>query len=126
VRSGWSRWAVRLVVAVLLLAVGVFAGTATLVWWVARHDSRPQSDAIVVLGASQFDGRPSSVFTARLDHAVALYDARVAPYVVTVGGSQPGDRFTEAAAGKAWLAEHGVPAEREVLHRSSEIGPSAV
>jgi uncharacterized SAM-binding protein YcdF (DUF218 family) len=98
----------------VLLAVGIFGGTAVRVWWVARHDARPVSDAIVVLGASQFDGRPSSVFTARLDHAVDLYEGGVAPYVVTVGGLQPGDRFTEAAAGKRWLTEHGVPADRIV------------
>lgn len=100
----------RRVVALLLLAgVVVVGGTATRVWWVARQDERPRSDVIVVLGASQFDGRPSSVFEARLEHARALYDAGVAPRVVTVGGSAPGDRFTEAAAGRTYLLAHGVP-----------------
>ncbi len=94
---------------VLVLAVLVLVGgTAAKVWWVARQDDRPRSDVIVVLGASQFDGRPSSVFEARLEHAKTLYDAGVAPRVVTVGGSAPGDRFTEAAAGKTYLQGRGV------------------
>lgn len=100
---------VRRVVAVLvLLPVLVFAATAARVWWVARQDDRPRSDAIVVLGASQFDGRPSAVFKARLDHAAALYKDGVAPRIVTVGGGRPGDRFTEAEAGKRYLASVGV------------------
>jgi uncharacterized SAM-binding protein YcdF (DUF218 family) len=63
---------------------------------------------ILVLGASQFDGRPSKVFQARLDHAVTLFEQGVAPRVVTVGGGRPGDRFTEAEAGARYLREHGV------------------
>ncbi len=98
----------RLVGLVLLAAVVVVGGTAARVWWVARQDERPVSDVIVVLGASQFDGRPSSVFEARLEHAKALYDAGVAPRVVTVGGSAPGDRFTEAASGATYLTSRGV------------------
>ena len=83
-------------------------------WLAARDDDRRVSDAIVVLGAAQFDGRPSSVFTARLVHARDLWRDDVAPRIITVGGSLPGDRFTEAAAGKRWLAENGVPARRVV------------
>jgi uncharacterized SAM-binding protein YcdF (DUF218 family) len=102
---------VRRVLAVLvLLPFLVFGGTALRVWWVARGDAHPHSDAIVVLGASQFDGRPSAVFKARLDHAAALFDDGVAPRIVTVGGGQPGDRFTEAQAGKNYLASKGITA----------------
>ncbi len=101
---------VRRAVALLLLAVVlVVGGTATRIWWVARQDDRRTSDVIAVLGASQFNGRPSSVLEARLEHAKTLYDAGVAPQVVTLGGSAPGDRFTEAAAGKTYLAGRGVP-----------------
>jgi uncharacterized SAM-binding protein YcdF (DUF218 family) len=100
----------RLVALVLLAVLAVLGGTAARVWWVARQDARPVSDAIVVLGASQFDGRPSAVFRARLDHAADLYDAGVAPVVVTVGGGQPGDRTTEGAAGAAYLSGKGVKA----------------
>jgi uncharacterized SAM-binding protein YcdF (DUF218 family) len=98
----------RLLAALVLAPVLVFLGTAARVWWVARADDRPHSDVIVVLGASQFDGRPSAVFRARLDHAVELFERGVAPRVLTVGGGRPGDRFTEAAAGASYLKEHGV------------------
>ncbi|HYJ77070.1 MAG TPA: YdcF family protein, partial [Actinomycetes bacterium] len=60
---------VKTLAAILALALLVLAGTASLVWWTARQDDRRTSDVIVVLGAAQFDGRPSSVFTARLVHA---------------------------------------------------------
>ena len=102
------RFARRLVAAAVVAVLQVVGGTAVSIWWTARQDDRPQSDAIVVLGASQFDGRPSSVFKARLQHARALWEDGVAPRVVTVGGSQPGDRTTEAEAGAAFLAERGV------------------
>jgi uncharacterized SAM-binding protein YcdF (DUF218 family) len=79
------------------------------VWWVGRHDQRPRSDALIVLGASQYNGRPSAVFAARLDHALDLYRAGVAPRVITVGGKLSGDRYTEAEAGANYLARQGVP-----------------
>ena len=100
----------RLVSAVLLSVLLVVGGTAAWVWWVARQDDRPPSDAIVVLGAAQFDGRPSSVLEARLEHAIELYEQGVAPRVITVGGGQPGDRTTEAEAGAAYLRERDVEA----------------
>lgn len=103
-----SKTVRRLIAALLLGAFLVVAGTAARVWWVARQDARPRSDAIVVLGASQFDGRPSAVFRARLDHAKSLYDDGVAPRIVTVGGGRPGDRFTEAEAGARYLRSAGV------------------
>ncbi len=100
---------VRRILGLLVLSVLLLVGgTATRVWWVARGDDRPTSDAIVVLGASQFDGRPSAVFKARLDHAKDLYDEGVAPRIVTVGGGRPGDRFTEAEAGARYLRGKGV------------------
>ncbi|MCU1672360.1 MAG: hypothetical protein JWN77_473 [Frankiales bacterium] len=98
----------RLLAAVVLALLLVVAGTATRVWWVARADAHPRSDAIVVLGASQFDGRPSTVFRARLQHARQLYEEGVAPRVVTLGGGAPGDRYTEADAGARFLTERGV------------------
>ena len=104
------RWFRRLLAGVVALVLLVVGGTAAGVWWTARQDDRPRSDAIVVLGASQFDGRPSSVFEARLEHAKRLYDAGIAPRVVTVGGGAPGDRTTEGAAGARYLESRGVDA----------------
>ena len=103
-----ARLVRRLLGLAVVAALLVVAGTAVSIWWTARQDDRPPSDAIVVLGASQFDGRPSSVFKARLQHARALWEAGVAPRVVTVGGGRPGDRTTEAQAGAAFLEERGV------------------
>src|SRR4028118_2092835 len=80
------RFVTFLVLGTLLVVVG----TAGSIWWTARQDARPKSDAIVVLGAAQFDGRPSSVFKARLQHARKLYEADVAPRVTTAGGGSPG------------------------------------
>ena len=108
------RWAARTLAALVVLVLLVLLVTAGRIWWVARQDDRRASDVIVVLGAAQFDGRPSSVFTARLDHASELWADEVAPRVITVGGNQAGDRFTEAAAGKVWLADHGVPPDSVV------------
>jgi uncharacterized SAM-binding protein YcdF (DUF218 family) len=81
------------------------------VWQTSKRDERPKSDAIVVMGAAQYNGRPSPVFRRRLDHARALYDDHVAPLIVVLGGKREGDRFTEAEAGAAYL-EKELPADK--------------
>jgi uncharacterized SAM-binding protein YcdF (DUF218 family) len=101
----------RLVLALVLAVLLVAGSTAAAIWWTARHDSRPASDALVVLGSAQYDGVPSSIFEARLEHALRLWQDGVAPVIVTVGGKADGDRFTEAEAGAQYLAAAGVPAE---------------
>jgi uncharacterized SAM-binding protein YcdF (DUF218 family) len=73
-------------------------------------EARP-ADAIVVLGAAQFNGQPSTTFEARLQHAVALWKSGIAPYLVVTGGKLPADRTTEAATARAWALAHGVPKE---------------
>jgi uncharacterized SAM-binding protein YcdF (DUF218 family) len=109
------RLAVKTLAALVVVALLVVLATAGRVWWVARQDDRRVSDAIVVLGAAQFNGRPSSVLTARLVHARDLWKAHVAPRVITVGGRLPGDHYTEASAGKGWLVAHGMPASKVVV-----------
>jgi uncharacterized SAM-binding protein YcdF (DUF218 family) len=99
----------RAVGAAVLAFFLLVVSTATAIWWTARQDSRPASDAIVVLGSAQYNGVPSSIFEARLEHALRLYEAGVAPVIVTVGGKAAGDQFTEAEAGAAYLADSGVP-----------------
>jgi len=114
-----SLVALATVVAVL---GGYYVVTVVQVWRTARHDGARPSDAIVVLGAAQYDGTPSPVFAARLDHARDLYERGVAPLVVVTGGKQPGDRFTEAAVGADYLIAHGVPDSailRETTSRNS-------
>ena len=95
--------------AVVSAALLLVASTALAIWWTARQDSRPGSDAIVVLGSAQYNGVPSSIFEARLEHAVRLYEEGVAPVIVTVGGRAAGDEYSEAEAGREYLAEAGVP-----------------
>src|SRR3989442_2111975 len=74
----------------------------------ARDDAQP-SDAIVVLGAAQYNGRPSPVLKARLDHAIALFRAGLAPVVIVTGGIGTGDHVSEAAVGHRYLRALAVP-----------------
>lgn len=67
--------------------------------------------SLVVLGTAQYDGRPSKQFAARLDHALLLWREGRAEHIYTLGGRLPGDRFTEAQAGREYLVQRGVPAE---------------
>jgi uncharacterized SAM-binding protein YcdF (DUF218 family) len=109
-RAPWRRrWVRNVICLILALIIATPFVTAFRVWSVARQDDRTHSDAIIVLGAAQFNGRPSPVLEWRLLHALKLYQEGVASHIVTVGGNQPGDRYTEAHAGKDWLNEHGVP-----------------
>jgi len=101
----------RVLGAAVLAFVLLVTSTALAIWWNARGDSRPASDAIVVLGSAQYNGVPSSIFAARLEHAVALYEDGVAPVIVTVGGKATGDQFTEAEAGRDYLANAGIPGD---------------
>ena len=78
------------------------------VWNTGRSDDRQPVDAIVVLGAAQYDGRPSPQFQARLDHALELWKLDLASYIVVTGGKQVGDRFTEAAAARKFFESNGV------------------
>jgi uncharacterized SAM-binding protein YcdF (DUF218 family) len=77
----------------------------------SNHDDRDPADAIIVLGAAQYDGEPSPVLARRLDHAFALWEAGVAPLVITTGSNIEGDRFTEGYAGFEYLRFKGIPEE---------------
>lgn len=94
------------------------------VWNTGRDDSFLKSsstvDAIVVLGAAQYDGRPSPQLRARLDHVVTLWNLPVAPVVVVTGGKQTGDRFTEAEASRDYLVSRGLPVEVIVIESRGE------
>jgi uncharacterized SAM-binding protein YcdF (DUF218 family) len=110
------------VVAAVVLPALYFGVTFGQVWWTSRHDNARAAEAVIVLGAAQFDGRPSAVLRARLDHAADLYRRRIAPVVVVTGGKADGDRFTESAASANYLHTKGVPDEailREATGRTS-------
>lgn len=112
-RRSAGRWAFRLGlrVALVVLVVGVtyLAVTFVQVSQASRSDDVRPSDAIVVLGAAQYDCAPSPVLEHRLDRAFALYQDGVAPRIVVTGGKRAGDRCTEAESGALYLMERGVP-----------------
>lgn len=92
------------------------------VWRAAHDDQARPAEAIVVFGTAQYNGIPSPVLAARLDHAIELYRRQLAPVIVVTGGSQPGDQFTEATASANYLIQRGVPDDdvlREVSGASS-------
>jgi uncharacterized SAM-binding protein YcdF (DUF218 family) len=94
---------------VLAVVFLYYAVTLIQVVSAGRQTGPDSAEAIVVLGAAQYDGRPSPQLAARLDHALELYEAGVAPVVMVTGGNQPGDRFTEAEASATYLVDRGVP-----------------
>ncbi len=91
---------------VLLLGLGVIA---LRIVQTGRLDQRAPADAIVVLGAAQYDGTPSAVYAARLDHAAELFRAGTARHVLAIGGGRPGDRVSEGEAGRRYLTRAGLP-----------------
>jgi len=119
VRRNWAASALRF----LLLYLFTVALLTALGWcvWVyvqiehyAYEDQAAQADVICVFGAAEYAGRPSPVLRARLDHALALYEHGIAPIVLTLGGSAPGDTFSEGQVGQAYLEANGVP-ERAII-----------
>ena len=77
--------------------------------WYATHDGARKAGAIAVFGAAEYDGRPSPVLRARLDHGLELYRRGLAPLVITLGGGDPADRHSEGGVGRDYLLAHGVP-----------------
>jgi uncharacterized SAM-binding protein YcdF (DUF218 family) len=106
-----TRAIARVVVATALGAILVGAWVTFRVWDVGNHDQAQRADAIVVLGAAQYDGRPSAILKARLDHGIELYSGGIAKYLVVTGGKAAGDRTTEAATARTYALGRGVPAE---------------
>ena len=98
-----------LAIPILLAVAVVYTSSLVMVLIVSQEDQRRPVDAIVVLGAAQYNGRPSPVLRARLDHALGLYRDGVAPLVVVTGGVGRGDTTSEAMVGERYLRAHGVP-----------------
>ena len=95
----------------VLIAAVYFFVSLLQVWNTGRSADRQPVGAIVVLGAAQYDGRPSPQLQARLDHALELWNLNLASYIVVTGGKQEGDRFTEAAASRKFLESSGVASD---------------
>jgi uncharacterized SAM-binding protein YcdF (DUF218 family) len=111
-RTKPRKWILR---AVLVALLALAAGTAGWCRWVylqieryASEDQAAVADAIGVFGAAEYDGRPSPVYRARLDHALSLYNRGIAPLIITLGGDG-GDQYSEGAVGREYLMGMGVP-----------------
>jgi uncharacterized SAM-binding protein YcdF (DUF218 family) len=108
-----------------LLAVALLSGLSWCVWVYAQIeryaylDEAAPSDVICVFGAAEYGGKPSPVLRARLDHALALYEHGIAPVVLTLGGSAPGDSYSEGQVGEAYLISNGVPAKAIIAETQS-------
>jgi uncharacterized SAM-binding protein YcdF (DUF218 family) len=102
---GWrlAGTAVITVVTIWMLSLAL-----VIVW--ERLDTRKPAHAIVVLGAAQWDGKPSPVLRARVDHAIQLWRRGLAPLLIVTGGRGPGDTTTEAAVERRYAMSHGIPA----------------
>jgi uncharacterized SAM-binding protein YcdF (DUF218 family) len=123
-RSGASHSQGRLV---LWIAGVVIAGALVWVLWVngqigyyAHRDEARPADAIAVFGAAEYDGRPSPVLRARLDHALELYQRGLAPMIITLGGGDPTDRHSEGGVGHDYLLAHGVPEPAIIAETESD------
>lgn len=107
--GGLERTLVRVVLLALVTTVAVGAYAVYRIWEQAGRDERRSADVIVVMGAAQYDGRPSPLFAARLDHAIDLFHEGVAPRLIVTGGKREGDRTTEAASAREYAVRHDVP-----------------
>jgi uncharacterized SAM-binding protein YcdF (DUF218 family) len=109
----------RLVSFVVLAVLIYLVVTFVQVWLASRRDEARKSEAIVVFGAAQYNGRPSPVLRARLDHAADLYERDIASTIVVTGGNRPGDRTNEATASASYLKRtYGIP-EKDILREIS-------
>lgn len=114
---------------ITLAAISVYTVALVMVLVVSQQDQRRSVDAIVVLGAAQYNGRPSPVLRARLDHALSLYGEGLAPRVIVTGGVGRGDTTSEATVGRNYLVTHGVPTAAVIVQpqgRSTQASMTAV
>ena len=120
----------RRTLGLLILAAGsIYTIALVMVLFVSQQDQRQPADAIVVLGAAQYNGRPSPVFRARLDHALQLYREGLAPRLVVTGGVGRGDTMSEATVARHYLLNRRVPPEAVVSQpqgRSTQASMTAV
>lgn len=99
------------------MALYFFATFASLVC-AGRFTTQKTADAIVVMGAAQYDGVPSKMLERRLQHALQLFNDARAPVIAVTGGKKQGDRFTEAATSRRWLTDRGVPRSGIIMESS--------
>jgi uncharacterized SAM-binding protein YcdF (DUF218 family) len=120
-RKPWTgRRVLRFLLAAgLIVAAGWFLWVYGQIRYYATHDQARPADAIAVFGAAEYDGRPSPVLRARLDHALELYRERLAPLIVTLGGGEGGPRNSEGGVGHDYLLAHEVPESQIIAETQS-------
>jgi uncharacterized SAM-binding protein YcdF (DUF218 family) len=111
----WKKWPLWLLVAALAYLAVVYRGIIVN----SAGDPLEKADAIVVFGAAEYDGRPSPVYKARLDHAAELYRRGLAPIVITTGGAGADPRFSEGEVGREYLAAQGIRDSRLIAETQS-------
>ncbi len=110
----------------IIALVGWFRWVDTQITLAAHTDQTAPADVICVFGAAEYNGRPSRVLRARLEHALNLYQRALAPILITLGGRAPGDRFSEGQVGEAFLRANGVPASAIIAETSSRSTEESV
>ena len=103
------RSAIVLTVGVCVALVSYVGIAAVSLTWAGTHSYAKTVDAIVVMGAAQYDGVPSPLLASRLEHALNLWKQKQAPVIAVTGGKRTGDRFTEGDTSRRWLTDRGVP-----------------
>ena len=123
-KRGWLGSAIWFLL-VYFVAIALLCSLGWCIWVYAEiqrfayEDQAAPADVICVFGAAEYDGKPSPVLRARLDHALALYEHGIAPVVLTLGGGQPGDTYTEGKVGEAYLMANGIPQKAIIAETTS-------
>jgi uncharacterized SAM-binding protein YcdF (DUF218 family) len=107
------------VVALTALAVSIAWLSVRIERQSTRDEAQP-ADVILVLGAAEYRGRPSPVLKARLDHAVELYQKKLAPRIFTTGGAGGDPVYTEGGVGRSYLMSQGIPSEAVIVETEGE------
>jgi uncharacterized SAM-binding protein YcdF (DUF218 family) len=108
-RRNFGFWLFWIAICALVCLVGALAAIVPSIIHDSRKQELHQADAIIVFGAAQYDGRPSPVFRARLDHADDLFRKGLAPVVITTGGAAADPKYSEGGVGHDYLMRKGVP-----------------
>lgn len=124
--SELRRWLVTLGLTAFLAATLLGGSLVVAIYLAARSNQVLPVDAIVVMGAAQFNGRPSAVLKARLDRTFEVWEEGIAPVIIVTGGKIPGDNFTESEASRDYLVDLGVPEDAILLENEGRTTQSSL
>jgi uncharacterized SAM-binding protein YcdF (DUF218 family) len=120
------RWVLRIGLGALLLVLLIWGASLALVLIAGSRPVLRPADVIIVLGAAQYNGRPSPVFRARLDHALDLYHRGLAPRLIVTGGVGPGDTISEGEVGRRYALKQGVPDSAILAERAGRTSAESI